>query len=322
MAPRPSPHRQPSDAINRVPTPNYSFPYALSMAFTTPHQKEKSMQTYTHIGVIVPTTPEQGPLLELLEQITGRNAEITKRSIWRIHRVQLGPLLISIIHSGPGMVNAGAATEALIIHEQPQALINYGIAGAHTHDALPGDMIIATHVCAPFNGFLQKGGVLDPVFGIRWDDEAAEAYHQRVPERFFHISCDPDLVSLALQAAEEVLVAQDVLTIMPPPDQQVRPVRIFSGVISSADTYCRDEDTFARIRETFGSLGEDMESAAVGQIAARHNLPFAIIRCLSNNDLLEVLTLEHKRVIYPEMARRSALVTARLLQKMAITTAF
>jgi len=49
-------------------------------------------------------------------------------------------------------------------------------------------------------------------------------------------------------------------------------------------------------------------------------LPFAIIRCLSNNDLLEVLTLERKRMIYPEMARRSALVTARLLHLLSTTT--
>jgi len=46
-------------------------------------------------------------------------------------------------------------------------------------------------------------------------------------------------------------------------------------------------------------------------------LPFAVIRCLSNNDLLEVLTLERKRMIYPEMARRSALVTARLLHLLS-----
>ena len=60
-----------------------------------------------------------------------------------------------------------------------------------------------------------------------------------------------------------------------------------------------------------------MESAAVGQVATRHGLPFAVIRCLSNNDLLEVLTLERKRMIYPEMARRSALVTARLLHMLS-----
>lgn len=268
------------------------------------------------IGIVVPTTPELKPLLDLLEEMAGKKDEGIEQGIWRIHHVQVKELLISIIHSGPGMVNAAAASEALIQHEQPQALINYGIAGAHIHEALPGDIIIATQVCAPFNGYLQAGGVLHSAFGIRWDDEAAEVYHQRVTQRFSHLPCDPLLVSLALQAAQ-VLVEQDTPAIAAPPDQEVRPARIFSGVIASADTYCRDEHTFAYIRDTFGSLGEDMESAAVGQVAARHSLPFAIIRCLSNNDLLEVLTLERKRVIYPEMARRSALVTARLLQLLA-----
>ena len=278
------------------------------------------------IGIVVPTTPELAPLLTLLVGAglapglveAPPPVEIVEQSIWRIHRVQMAKLLISIIHSGPGMVNAGAATEALILYEQPQALINYGIAGAHTHEALPGDIIIATQVCAPFNGYLQTGGVLDSAFGIRWDDEAAEAYHQRATQRYSHLSCDPTLVNLALQAAQ-VLIEQHTLTIVAPRGQKVRPTRIFSGVIASADTYCRDEQTFAHIHATFGSLCEDMESAAVGQVAARHSLPFAIIRCLSNNDLLEVLTLERKSVIYPEMARRSAVVTATLLQLLSET---
>lgn len=274
------------------------------------------MNKYNHIGIIVPTAPEQAPLLDLLEQLTGQKAEVVERGIWHIHRIHLGELLLSIVHSGPGMVNAGAATEALVIYEQPEVILNYGIAGAHTHDALPGDIIIATHVCAPFNGYLQTGGILESAFGIRWDDEAAEVYHQRVTQRFSHLPCDPTLVTLALQAAL-VLVEQNALTIVAPPNQDVRPARILSGVVASADTYCRDEATFARIRERFGSLAEDMESAAVGQVAARHDLPFAIIRCLSNNDLLEVLTLERKQTIYPEMARRSALVTARLLELLS-----
>jgi len=268
------------------------------------------------IGIVVPTTPEMGPLLELLEEMAGQPVEVIEQGIWSIHRVEMKELLVSLIHSGPGMVNAAAASEALVLHEGPQALINYGIAGAHTHEALPGDIIIATEVCAPFNGYLQAGGVLNSAFGMRWDDEAAEVYHRRVTQRFSHLPCDPLLVALALQAAQ-VLVEQHTLTIVASPGQEVRPARIFSGVIASADTYCRDEQTFAYIRDTFGSLCEDMESAAVGQIAVRHGLRFAIIRCLSNNDLLEILTLERKSVIYPEMARRAALVTAKALQLLS-----
>jgi nucleoside phosphorylase len=268
------------------------------------------------IGIIVPTTPEQEPLLELLAEMTGCDTEVVEQSIWRIQRVQMEGLRISIMRSGPGMVNAGSATEALILQEEPEAIINYGIAGAHILEALPGDVIIATRVCAPFNGYLQTGGILDPAFGIRWDDEAADVYSQRVTQRFSYLQCDPALMSLALQAAQ-MLLERHTLTIVASPGQKVRPARVFSGVIASADTWCRDEATLARIHETFGSLCEDMESAAVGQIAWRHGLPFAIIRCLSNNDLMEVLIQERKRMIYPEMVRRSALVTARFLHLLS-----
>ena len=273
------------------------------------------MDTYSHIGIVVPTVMEQFPLMEILEQMTGNVAKVEERSIWQLHHIQLANLQITIIHSGPGMVNAGAATEALIIHEQPQAIINYGIAGSHIAGALPGDIIIASKVCAPFNGYLQTGGVLNSAFGIRWDDAFGES-PKRSTRRYPFLECDTALVGIALQAAQ-VLIEQQTPVIVAPPNQAVRPARIYNGVISSADTYCRDEATFAYMRNTFDSLGEDMESAAVGQIAARHGLPFAIIRCLSNNDMLEVLTEERKLMIYPEMARRCVLVIAMFLQLLS-----
>src|SRR2546425_12434870 len=114
---------------------------------------------YTRIGVVVPTIPERAPLLALLEQ--SQQITVVKRDLWHIHQVQLGDTLVSIIRSGIGMVNAGAATEALVIYQQPQVLLNYGIAGSHIHEAFPGDVIIATQVCAPFNGYLHAGGVLE-----------------------------------------------------------------------------------------------------------------------------------------------------------------
>jgi nucleoside phosphorylase len=258
---------------------------------------------------------EQFPLMEILTQITGEVVTVQERSIWQFHHVQLAALHITIIHSGPGMVNAGAATEALIIHEQPQAIINYGIAGSHISEALPGDIIIASKVCAPFNGYLQTGGVLNSTFGIRWDDAFGES-PKRSTRRYPLLECDTQLVGVAMKAAQ-VLIEQHTPVIVAPPHTEVRPAHIYNGVIASADTYCRDEATFSYIRDTFGSLGEDMESAAVGQIAARHGLPFAILRCLSNNDMLEVLNKERKLAIYPAMAHRSALVTALFLQLLS-----
>ncbi len=275
------------------------------------------MHKYRHVGIVVPTMPEREPLIRLLGQMMGREVAVVKRDLWQIHRVQLGQMQVSIIHSGIGMVNAGAATEALVIYERPQVVLNYGIAGSHIHEASPGDITIATQVCAPFNGYLRNGGVLDPAFGMQWEEDGEEDNRHRVKQQFFSLPCDSHLVSLALQAAQ-VLLEQHMLAIVAPPGQEERPARIFSGVISSADTYCQDEATFTLIRERFGSLSEDMESAAVAQIATRHGLPFAILRCLSNNDLLDVLTAERKRAIYPEMMRRAALVTARLLQMLSI----
>lgn len=85
------------------------------------------MSLYSHIGIVVPTVMEQSPLMDILEHITGKAATVQQHSIWQFHHTQLAKLHITIIHSGPGMVNAGAAAEALILHEQPQAILNYGL---------------------------------------------------------------------------------------------------------------------------------------------------------------------------------------------------
>ncbi len=38
------------------------------------------------IGIVVPTTPEQEPLLALLAEMTVCKAEVVEQSIWRIQR--------------------------------------------------------------------------------------------------------------------------------------------------------------------------------------------------------------------------------------------
>jgi nucleoside phosphorylase len=271
-------------------------------------------QTFSHIGVVAPTLAEQEPLLQLLKQMVKEEVTMERRGIWSIHHVKMDNLRISIICSSIGMVNAGAATEALIIHEQPQGVLNYGIAGAHIHDAFPGDIIVATHVCMPFNGYLRQGGMLDSVRGIQWEDETED--YQAMKRRFLQLACDPALVVQA-QLASRILIEKQRFAVIAPVGQKKRLAQCFSGVIASADTYCQDETTFARIHSLLGSLCEDMESAAVGQIATRHGLPFAIIRCLSNNDLLEALTAERKKAIYPQMMQRAALLMAQFLRVLA-----
>jgi nucleoside phosphorylase len=177
-------------------------------------------------------------------------------------------------------------------------------------------MLIPTQVCAPFNGRLLSGGTLDPCFGIRWGGEVTDAWQPSAAlVRQDMLTVPADLARLAVTVAQEWLDAQTALAVTAP-DEPERVARVWVGTLASADTWTRDPQTIAWMRQRFGSLGEDMESVALAQIATRHAIPFLIARCLSNNDLIEVHTTARKRLIYPMMAERAALILAALARRL------
>ena len=237
--------------------------------------------------------------------------------IWPRWHAQVGQTQVSITTSGPGLVNAAAATETLIATAAPDVLLLCGIAGAHHPDARPGDMLIPTQICAPFNGRLLAGGVIDPCFGIRWGGEVTDAWQPTAAMvRHDALPSPAALVQLAANVAQQWLATQAAMAVAAPEEAE-RMARVWVGPLASADTWTRDPQTIIWMRHHFGSLGEDMESVAVAQVATRHDIPFLIVRCLSNNDLIEVHTTARKRLIYPMMAERAAHILAALVRQMS-----
>jgi len=64
---------------------------------------------------------------------------------WRVDRYTIAGHDVVAVTSGIGMANAAAATEFLIQTERPERIVNFGCAGAHRRDLVPGDVIIATN---------------------------------------------------------------------------------------------------------------------------------------------------------------------------------
>ncbi len=91
------------------------------------------------IGVIVAMPSE---LRHLRERVTIEREEAS--GPWLdLHLSHDSRRLIAVC-SGIGMVNAAAATEHLIANQRPAMVLNFGCAGAHRRDILPGDVIIGT----------------------------------------------------------------------------------------------------------------------------------------------------------------------------------
>ncbi|MBU6455887.1 MAG: hypothetical protein KGS72_29215, partial [Cyanobacteria bacterium REEB67] len=94
-----------------------------------------------------------------------------------------------------------------------------------------------------------------------------------------------------------------------------RPSQISLGCIGSQDGWTKKAEELDFIATTFGVDSEDMESAYVAQIAAKHEVPFLAVRVISNNE--RVATLE-KREILPAVelaAERAALLISKLVEQ-------
>lgn len=64
--------------------------------------------------------------------------------VWPTMKTVYRDTPIIAIRCGIGMVAAAAATEYAITMWQPRCVLNFGCAGAHTREVLPGDLIIGT----------------------------------------------------------------------------------------------------------------------------------------------------------------------------------
>src|ERR671914_417769 len=88
-------------------------------------------------GVVVAMESE---LQHLLNRV--RPVRELRNGPWLDRFVSAGEVPLIALCSGIGMVNAAAGTEHLIGRYRLRAMLNYGCAGAHRRDILPGDMII------------------------------------------------------------------------------------------------------------------------------------------------------------------------------------
>lgn len=142
-----------------------------------------------------------------------------------------------------GEVNASCATTLGILHFAPVAVINQGLAGAHSEELHIGDVVIGescTHINDWQTAIRGRREGSDP---LSW----SESKRQRALPR------DPALVSLFGTAP----YADGTLTL---------------GRLGSGDLFSREHDRILWLRERCGHLCEDMESIAGNAPSLRVNI--------------------------------------------------
>ncbi|HEV2072054.1 MAG TPA: 5'-methylthioadenosine/S-adenosylhomocysteine nucleosidase [Thermomicrobiales bacterium] len=225
-------------------------------------------------------------------------------SVWPTLRTLYRGVPLILVRSGIGMVAAAAATEYALLTWTPRCLLNFGCAGAHTREILPGDVIIGT-------GLVSHGRMrISPDEGIVPMDIPFTVAGE--PEPRSELRTSPGLVALAQDAARKTVL--DLLPAHPGNGA----VRVHSGVIASADVWMQDPTWLDATHQRTGSLCEDMEAAAIAQVAMLHDVPFLTIKDISNNEFHATSPFEGTESALPlsEVGKRAAVLTVATIDRI------
>ncbi len=250
------------------------------------------------VGVVVAMEEE---LRHLLARVTVER-EIDD-GVWHERHGAAGAAGVKLvmIRCGIGTISAAAATERLIHVHRPRAVLNFGCAGAHRRDILPGDVVVGERVVHHSAVHVLAGG--------------EEHYHSGASE----IAADPLLLALAREAAADFVPEPWPPEFGWPMAVPYRTPTVHTGPVASADVWTQHQARLDLLHDRHGSLCEDMEAAAVGQVCGLHGVPFLTIKDISNNEFHAAtdITGDFAGFATAEVGKRAAALTLRVVERIA-----
>lgn len=231
---------------------------------------------------------ELGPLIEAVGSPEPR--VIDGFSFWE---GRIGGRAVVVSRTEVGMVHAAVATTLLVREYAPAAIINQGTAGAVDPDLRVGDIVLST-ATAPFGAFRTEPRARGE--GMELEDwSVLPRYVREGDERVAYESfaASPTLLAAAREVAYDG-------------------GRLVPGVVGSADQWNREVDKLLWAAEIYGIATEDMESAAVHQVAQIYDVPFLAVRIVSNSEHNDP---EFRR----ELGTTCAAYAVRLVEALAAT---
>lgn len=197
------------------------------------------------IGIIGAMEVEVAILKEKMEDV-----RIIKKASMDFYEGILAGKKVVVVRSGIGKVNAGICAQILADVFSVDAIINTGIAGSLNKNINIGDIVLSTDV-------------------VQHDMDATGFGYRKgqIPQMpVFFFNADDNLCRLAAEVCKEVN-----------PD-----IQVFEGRIASGDQFVCDQDVKNRIVSEFSAYATEMEGAAIGQAAYLNEIPFLVVRAISD----------------------------------------
>jgi len=180
-----------------------------------------------------------------------------------------------LAYSKIGKVNAATTATVLVEKFNAKKILFSGVAGAIDKDLEIGDLIIATKTCQHDVDLT----VFDYPPGF-------------IPESKVYFECDEELNRIAMNVAERLKI------------------NLKKGIIASGDQFIHSKERKEWIKNTFKASAIEMEGGAVGCVAWTLNIPFFMLRSIS--DTAE----EGAGVDFDEFLEESSKISAKFLIEM------
>lgn len=199
------------------------------------------------IGIICAMQIEADGIIALCENVKTTTHAKMKFTLGTLHGRD-----VCIVVCGVGKVNAAMCALMLIEKYNPDLVLNSGVAGSLSPIVGIGDIVVATK------------SVEHDMNGTALGDKQGEITFPDGNMMFFE--CDKQASTLLASICKEI------------PDTKVA-----QGIIASGDIFVSDRKQRFKINDRFGALACEMEGAAIGHVCVRCEVPYGIIRAISDD---------------------------------------
>jgi adenosylhomocysteine nucleosidase len=211
----------------------------------------------------------------LRDKLADRTEEVIANSEFSVGK--LNGTDVILLKSGIGKVNAAMSTTILLQQFKPDYVINTGSAGGFLHSLNVGDVVISDEV--------RHHDVDVTAFGYEYG---------QVPGLPAAFKADKKLIDAALQAVHEL-----------------SDVQVVEGTIATGDSFMNDPVRVDYVRTKLPTLyAVEMEAAAVAQVCHQYNVPFVVIRALSD------IAGKESNVSFDQFLQKAALHSSELVVSM------
>ena len=191
----------------------------------------------------------------MVEEVSELKASLQDAKVTKIARMEFcegsfGNTDVVVVQSGIGKVNAALCAQILINHFGVTHVMNTGVAGSLNAKIDIGDIVVSTDAM----------------------------YHDVDATVFGYAKGEVPQVGTASFVADEMLRRAAVEAVK----EAAPDIHVFEGRVVSGDQFISSREVKNHIRDTFQGDCTEMEGAAIAQVAYINEVPFVIIRAISD----------------------------------------